>query len=156
MRQRARLHVSELDEARLEGEDVGIGQRERLRLPFPVDHPVGSRPPAIAIDKQRELAVVEQKLAVESLDVDRLEVLFARHEIERGVGLVKQRLPVERLDADDLEAARTAHAQLRSQEMDRGRFRGNENFLSKVVGSAISLGALRAWGAKCISSPCTA
>lgn len=119
--ERAGLDVADLDEAGLEGEDVRVRERERVRLPLPVDLPVRARAPAVPVHEEGEVGVVEQEVAVEALDVDGLDVLAARDEVERGVGLVQQRLALERLEAHDLEAARAADAQLRLEEVDRRR-----------------------------------
>ena len=59
MHARARIDVTDLDEAGLEGEDEGIRQRKRLRLALPVDPPVRARAPAVAVDEEAKVRVVE-------------------------------------------------------------------------------------------------
>lgn len=98
-----------LDEARLKCQDIGVIQRKALRRTFPLDLPVGSRTPAIAINKEAEVRIVEQELPVKTLYVNRLHTFLAGYEIERGVGLVEQGLPLGGLKGDDFEAASAAH-----------------------------------------------
>lgn len=86
------FNVSDLDKARLKGEDVGVVQRKCLRCSFPLNLPILSCSPSITIDEETKVRVVEQELAIQSLDVDWLYVLFARHKVERGIGLVEERL----------------------------------------------------------------
>ena len=90
MSQSTGFDVAHLDETRFKGQDVGIRQGETLWLTFPIDLPVRSGSPTVAIDEEGEVGIVEQKLAVQPLDVDRLEVLLACDEIQRGIGLVEQ------------------------------------------------------------------
>ena len=116
----ARLHMSNLDEARFESQDIGVRQRERLRLSLPGDAPIGSGAPPVPIDEEGEIGVIEQELAVQALDMDRFRLLLARHEVQRSVRLVEQRLGLERLQADDLEAAGTGNTQLGLEEVDGG------------------------------------
>ena len=58
-----------------------------LRTTFPIYYPVRSRPPTIAIHKEREVGVMEKKFSIESLDGDRNNV-FPSDEIERGIGMI--------------------------------------------------------------------
>lgn len=90
MHQHARLHMTNLHEARLKGADVWIEDGERLWIAFPVDHPITSSTPAIAIDKEAVVSVAQQELGGNALDVDRFDVLLALDEVERRVGLVEQ------------------------------------------------------------------
>ena len=116
----ARLHMSNLDEARFESQDIGVRQRERLRLSLPGDAPIGSGAPPVPIDEEGEIGVIEQELAIQTLDMDRFRLLLARHEVQRRVRLVEQRLGLERLQTDDLEAAGTGNTQLGLEEVDGG------------------------------------
>lgn len=75
------LHMPDLDEARFERENVWIRQRKGLRLPFPGDLPIGTCTPPVPIDEERELRVIEKKLAVETLEMDGFDVFFACDEI---------------------------------------------------------------------------
>lgn len=77
----ARIYVSHLDETRLERKDVGVRQRKRRGRAFPVDLPLRPGPPAVPVDEERELRVVEEELAVQPLDVDRLGVFLHRNEV---------------------------------------------------------------------------
>ena len=125
----ARFHMANLDEAGFEGEDVRVRQGERLRLALPGDAPIGPGAPAVAVDEEGEVGVVEQELAVQTLDVDGFGLLLARHKVEGGIGLVEQRLGLESLQADDLEAAGAGNAQLGLEEVDGGRLGGDVEFL---------------------------
>lgn len=48
-----RLHMPNLDEARLERENVRREDGESVGVAFPGDHPVGPSTPAIAVNKER-------------------------------------------------------------------------------------------------------
>ena len=64
MNQFARLNMSNLNEAWLERENVRIAQCKRCRCPFPLDLPVLSGPPAIAIDEEAEVRIIEEEIGV--------------------------------------------------------------------------------------------
>lgn len=55
----ARVNVPDLDEARLKGEDIRVRQRKGLRLTLPIDAPVWTRPPAVAVHEEAKVRVVE-------------------------------------------------------------------------------------------------
>ena len=55
-------------------------QRETLRLAFPTDEPIRSGSPSVAVDEEREFAVVEKELAVQSFDGD-WNVVLAGNEV---------------------------------------------------------------------------
>ena len=131
----ARLHMSNLNEARFKSQDIGVRQRERLRLSLPGDAPIGSGAPPVPIDEEGEIGVIEQELAVQALDMDRFRLLLARHEVQRRVRLVEQRLGLERLQTDDLEAAGTGNTQLGLEEVDGGGLGGDVELLrfDKIV-----------------------
>lgn len=132
MHQRARLHMSDLDKARLKRQDVRIAQRERGRLSLPCDLPVRARAPSVAVDVEREVGVVEQELAVQAIDGDGLDVFFAGDEVERGVGRVEEGLRLEGFHRDDFEAAGAADAELGFEEVDGGGFGRDVDFLRGV------------------------
>lgn len=69
MDQLARLDMADLDEVRLERQNVRVRQRKRVGRAFPRDLPVGSRAPSVAVDEEREVAVVEKELAVDRKSV---------------------------------------------------------------------------------------
>lgn len=129
MNQFARLDVPDLDKARLKRQDIWIIQRKVLRCALPLDLPVRPCTPAVAINKEAEVRVVEQEFPIQTFYVDWLHTLLARDEVERGIGLVEQRLPFSRFQGDDLEAASAAHTQRATQIMNRGGFSGNVKFL---------------------------
>ena len=86
---------------------------EGLRTTFPIYHPIGSRPPTISIHEEREVSIVEKKLAIEPLDRDGNDVL-ASDKIERGIGVIEERLGLERLETHYFETSRTSNTQLGS------------------------------------------
>ena len=88
--QLTRLNVSDLDEIRLECQDVRIVEGERLWCSLPLNSPVLSRTPAISVDEEGELRIVEQEFAIETLNVDWLDVLAACDKVQRSIGLVKK------------------------------------------------------------------
>lgn len=90
MNQLTRLNMTNLNETRLKCQDIRVVQRKRLRCPFPGDLPIRSSAPAISIDEEAEVRVVEQELPVETFYVYGLDILLARDKVERGVGLVEQ------------------------------------------------------------------
>jgi len=53
------LNVAYLDKAWLERENVWIRQRKRLRLPFPYNLPIRSGAPAISVDEEGKVRVIE-------------------------------------------------------------------------------------------------
>src|ERR1700753_188304 len=98
MHQHSRLHVPYLHKARLERNDIRIEKGKRWRVPFPVDDPIASCPPAVAVDEEAVISVAEQELRSNTLDMDGFDVLLLLHKVERCVGLVKQRLFLERFE----------------------------------------------------------
>ena len=125
----ARLDMANLDEARLERQNIRVRQGERLRLSLPGDPPIGPCAPAVAVDEEGEIGVIEQELAVQTLDMDGFGLLLARNKVQRGIGLIEQRLGLERLETDDLEAAGAGDAQLGFEEVDGRRLGGNVELL---------------------------
>lgn len=88
----ARLNVSYLNEIRLKGQDVGVVERECLWCALPLNLPVLASAPAVSIDEEAEIGVVEKEFAVQSLDMDGFDVLLARDKVKRCVGLVEEGL----------------------------------------------------------------
>ena len=80
--------MSYLNEIRLKRQNVGVVECECLRCSFPLDLPILSRSPPIAVDKEGEVRIVEEELAVQTLDVDRLDVLLSCNEVQRGISLI--------------------------------------------------------------------
>src|ERR1700712_4958738 len=62
-------------------------------------------------------------------DVNRLDVLFPDHKVERSICLIEQRLCLQRFKADDFEATRTANAKLRPKKVYRRGLGGNVELL---------------------------
>lgn len=81
MNQLACLDMADLNEIRLKRKDVGIAERKCLWSALPLDLPIGSRPPTISVDKEAEVGIIEQKLEVEALQVDRFHVLLPSHKV---------------------------------------------------------------------------
>ena len=79
--QLARLNVPNLDERWLERKDVWIVECECLWRSLPLDLPILSCSPAIPIDEEAEVRVVEKELAVQAFNMYRSDVLFPRHEV---------------------------------------------------------------------------
>jgi hypothetical protein len=73
--------MPELDKVRLKRQNIRIRERKRVRVTLPGDLPVRTRPPAVAVDEEGEVAVVQEELAVHALDVDWLDVFFAGDEV---------------------------------------------------------------------------
>ena len=113
------LNVSKLDKVCLKSKNPWVAEREADRGALPVDAPLRPCSPAVTVDEERELRVVEEELAVESLDVDRLNILLARDKVKRRVGLIEQGLCLECFQGDDFEAASTSDTKLRLEEVHR-------------------------------------
>jgi hypothetical protein len=119
MDQLARLDVTDLYEARLERQDVGVAEGEGLGSAFPLYLPIRSCAPTVAIDEKAKIGVVEEEFAVQTLDVNGTNVLFAGHEIKRCIGLVQERLTLSCLKRDNLKALGAAYAESGSEIVDR-------------------------------------
>ena len=78
----ARFDVPDFNESRLKCKHVGIIEGKRLRRTLPLNLPVGSCPPAVAIHEEAKVGIVEQKLAVQPFNVNRLHVLSASDKVE--------------------------------------------------------------------------
>lgn len=118
MHQSARFDVPYLDEARLEREDVRVRQRKRHRVALPRNLPIRTRPPAVAIDEERKLGIVQEELAIEPFEVDGFDVLLPCDKVQRRIGLVEEGLRFERLDADDFKSTGATNAELGLEEVD--------------------------------------
>ena len=79
--QLTRLNMPDLNEVWLKCQDIRIAERKSRRVAFPSDLPVLTCSPAVPIDEEREVRVIEQELAVQTLDVDRLDVFSPRNKI---------------------------------------------------------------------------
>lgn len=129
MNQHTSLHVPYFDKAGLEGKDVRVEDSKGLRRALPRNLPVRTRPPAVAVDKEREVCVAEQELGLKALDVNGLDVLAPCNKVEGRIGLVQKRLGLERLEGNDLEALGTTNAKLGAEEVNGRGFGGNVEFL---------------------------
>lgn len=91
------LDVSELDEVGFECQDPRIAERKANGCTFPINAPFWSCSPSVTVDEEGELRVVEQEFAIETLNVDGLDVLLARDEVKGSIGLIEQGLRLESL-----------------------------------------------------------
>lgn len=114
MDQASTVHMPNLYEAWLEREDIRVEHRKGLWIAFPCDLPIRPCTPTIPIDKEAVISVAEKEFACHTLDMNRLDVFFSCHEIERGVGLIEQRLRLESFETDNFEAACASDAKFRS------------------------------------------
>lgn len=64
-------------------------------LAFPIDAPVRPSSPAVPVNEEGEVGIMEEELAIESFDRDG-DYVFAGDEIERGIGMVKKWLSLQR------------------------------------------------------------
>jgi hypothetical protein len=80
--QLARLDVTDLDETWLERQYVGVAEGKSLWGAFPLDLPVGSCAPAVAVDEEAEIGVVKQEFSVEALDMYGPDIFFAGNKIK--------------------------------------------------------------------------
>lgn len=90
MNQLASFDVSYLNETRLEGKNVGVIQSKCLWSSFPGDLPVLSSSPPIPIDEETEVRIVEQELAVKTLNMNWLDIFFSCDEVKGRVCLVEK------------------------------------------------------------------
>ena len=127
----AALDMPELDKVGFESKDPGVTKCKALRRSFPVDPPLWPRAPTMLVDEERELGVVEQKFAIETLDMDRPDAFLASDKVQRSIGLVEQRLGLQSLQGHDLEALRTCHAELGLEEVNGGGFGGDIALLER-------------------------
>ena len=119
MYQHAVLHVPDFNETRLKGQDIWIENGKALGSPLPSYHPVLASTPPVPVHKEGVITVTQEELGGYAFDVDRLNVFFALHKVQRSVRLVKQRLSLECFERDYFETSGTANAQLRAEEMQR-------------------------------------
>jgi hypothetical protein len=118
MNQLTRLDMSNLNETWLERQYVRVVQREALRRTFPLDLPVRARTPAISIDEEAEIRIVEQELPIQTFYVNGLYALLARDEIKGGVGLIEEGLAFSCFEGHDFEALGTADTERTAQVVD--------------------------------------
>jgi hypothetical protein len=83
------LNMSDFDEVWLKRQDVGVVESKRLWRALPLNSPVLSRSPTISVNEEREFGVIEQEFAIQTLNVNWLDVLSPCDEIERRIRLVK-------------------------------------------------------------------
>lgn len=127
-----RLQMANLYKVRFECKEIRVRQGEGQRFAFPIDQPIWPGSPAISVDEEREIGVVEEEFAVEPFDGDGDDV-FSGDKVKRGIRMVEKRLRFECFKADDFEATRAGDAELRPQEVDGRRFRGHIEFLQKSI-----------------------
>lgn len=137
--QRPRVHIPNLNEVRLERQDVRLEYGESLRVPLPRDKPLGERAPAVPVHEEGKVRVAQQEVAVDALHVDGSQVLLGGDEVEGGVGLVEKRLGDERVEGNDFEAAGAADAKGGAKEVDRVGFRGDIKFLKSCLGFSMQI-----------------
>ena len=95
---------------------------------FPVDAPVWPSSPAVPVDKEGEVSVVEEELAIKPFDRDWDDV-FAGDKVEGGIGVVEKWLGLQSFQTYNFEATGACDAKLRSQEVDGCRFGRDVEFL---------------------------
>jgi len=81
--------MPDLYKARLKCKDIWIRESKGGRIALPGDPPIRAHMPTITVDKERKIAVIEEKLSVQSFNMDWLCVLLSRNKIERCIGLGK-------------------------------------------------------------------
>ena len=77
MDQHSRIHMSNLDEARLERENIRGEDRESVRRALPCNHPVWPSTPTIPVNKERVIRVAQQELSLDAFNEDWLHAAFA-------------------------------------------------------------------------------
>jgi hypothetical protein len=82
MNQFARLDVSDLDEAWLKRQDIWVIQRKTLWCTLPLNLPIRPCTPAISVDEETEVGIIEQELPIQTFYVNGLHAFFSRHKIE--------------------------------------------------------------------------
>ena len=83
------INVAQLNEVRFECKDPWVAKSKALWCAFPVNPPFRSGSPTVSVNKEREFRVIEQKFAVEALNMDRFNAFLASDKIERCVCLMK-------------------------------------------------------------------
>lgn len=116
--QLARFNVPDFHKVRLKGKNVRVRECKCVGVALPQDLPIRTRAPAVAVDEERKVAVVEEELAVHPLNMNWLHILFAGNEVEGRVGLIQQRLRLRRLQTDHFETSGTANAECRAEEVN--------------------------------------
>src|SRR5690242_5390129 len=99
--------MPDLDEAWLESKNIRIIQGEALRRALPLYFPILSCAPAVPVDEERKIRIIEQELAIQPLNMYGLDVFLASDKVQRRVGLVEQGLSFSCFKGDDFEATGT-------------------------------------------------
>lgn len=89
MDQLTSLDVSDLNKIGLKCKNIWIRKSKRIGISLPGNLPVRPSTPAIPVDEKREIAIVQEELAIHPLNMDRLHVFLPCDEIKRGIGLVQ-------------------------------------------------------------------
>ena len=129
MNQLSCFHVSNLDKARFESENVRVIKRKGLRRPFPLDHPIRSCPPAGPVYEETETGIVEKKFSTETLDVNGFGVFHVGHEVKGGIGCIKKGLDFRGFEGNDFETAGTTDAESMAEKINERKFGGQVEFL---------------------------
>lgn len=59
--------MPDFHEVRFKCEEVRMRQGKIIRPTFPVDDPIRPRPPAVAVDKEGKVGIMQEKFAIEPL-----------------------------------------------------------------------------------------
>lgn len=142
--QRRRLQVSNLYETWLKRQNVSRrrkGQRKRVRLPFPRNHPVRTTAPTILIDKERKVRVIQQELSLKTMDRDRLNILTARDKVEGCICGIKKGLGLlGRFQTEDFESLGTPNTEFGLEQVYRdGDCRDREQLYELYLSIASSI-----------------
>jgi hypothetical protein len=76
-----RIDVSNFNEVGLECQYPRIRESKALWQAFPINSPIRSGPPTIAVDEERKLGVVQEELAVEAFDMDWPNIFLSSDEV---------------------------------------------------------------------------
>ena len=77
----ARFDVPYFDEGWLKRKNIRIVECKGLWSPLPLNFPVGPCAPAVPVDKEAEVGIVEKEFAVQTLNVNRLHILLAGNKV---------------------------------------------------------------------------
>ena len=73
---RQTINIPQFNKIRLKRQNPRRAQRKGLRRALPIHPPLRPSPPPVPIHKERKLAVIEQELAIQPLNVNRFDVLL--------------------------------------------------------------------------------
>jgi len=76
-----RIDIPDFDEVRFKCKYPRVGECEALRLTFPINSPIRSSSPTIAVNEERELGIIEEEFAIESLNVYWSNAFFSCNEV---------------------------------------------------------------------------